>query len=527
MAAEIAIANLQRLRIERETTFGRENRFHSIPDPVNVVTAAVPTNQATAETAANELKDLLNAHFLSDDYHPVADTVNEVTSADASDLASLQTLCAELRVDYLAHLQQAGVHVQNDTRNTVTAASTADLPACIALLTELQTDWGHHLAETNTHDWTDIHASDIELTRERQTHRRLERTQRLTQRQTHVLGRRGGKLSFGHYLQGDGVALTTGATPAEDSLHTLLECALGGGYSAAGSTCAAGSTTTVLNVQPGHGARFRAGTFILIEGTGEGGENEQALIRSVATDAITLEIALSHAPPADAAVWNSYTVYIDPSATATLQALLTGEAAADVFLALGLAGGFTLADLLQLEQPARVMFDLAYARWETDTDTLAAGTYDGADPLGTAEDLEIQWQDHGTQTRNLISCSALELVPGVTWTQLMARGAADVEHVDRVRMTLTEPSGSFTADVDSDFLADYEAQTVKMLLIMNGRTAGSSWAIAIPRCVISALPTRAIHAEQTATSVQIVAFENDAGDASTALMRSPIIISRL
>jgi hypothetical protein len=527
MTAEIAIANLQRLRVEVEDDFGIENRYHSTPDTTNVLTSPTPTDQGSAETLANEFKTDYNAHIASVSFHLAADGVNTITSANATDLATLLTLCTEIRLDYNAHRSQAGCHVKSDTRNVISTAAPGNLSEALAFLIEAKADYNAHIGETNTHAWTDIEASDIELARERQTHRRIERTQRLTQIQSNVLGRRGCNLSFGHYLKGDGVALDTGASASDDSLQTLLGTALGGSYSAAGSTTAAGCTTTVLNVQGGHGARFRAGTAIMVAGTGRGGRNEMSVIRSISTDAITLEIALTNAPPASRAVYNSYTAYVDPAATQTLQALLTGDATADVFIALGLAGGITFSDLLQTDNPARVMFALAGASWDDDVDTLAAATYDGADPLGTAEEVEICWEDHGTQTRSLISCSALDVVPGVTWTHLYARGNADVDHCDRVRLTKVEPTASLTSDVDADFLADYEAQAVKMLTVMNGRTAGSSWCLCIPRCVISAPPPRAIHGEQTANTIQIAARENDAGDASTALMRSPIFISRL
>jgi len=51
--------------------------------------------------------------------------------------------------------------------------------------------------------------------------------------------------------------------------------------------------------------------------------------------------------------------------------------------------------------------------------------------------------------------------------------------------------------------------------------------VCLPRCRINAVPPRGEHGEQTASQVSIEALENDAGDASTALMRSPIFISRL
>jgi hypothetical protein len=344
-----------------------------------------------------------------------------------------------------------------------------------------------------------------------------------------VLGAiRDSRLAFRRYLVGDGDALNTGAVPADDGTHLLLETAMGGGYSAAGSTIlGAGATTTVLPVQVGHGARFRAGTAVMVEGTASDGTNEISVIQSVAGDSITLEYALSTAPADGESVWNSYTTYIDPSATATLQAQLLGEVAADQWLGLGVYGGFQLQNLLQLDDVAQLAFDLAVSKWEADTGTLAAGSYDGASPLGTNQDLQIQWQVHGTTTRNLISLSQLDVDPGITWTPLYARGNADKEHVDRVRMTACRPTATFTADVDSAFQTVFAAQTYQLLSIMFGRTPGSSWCVCIPRAKIAQVPARGIHAEQTATQVNLIACENDSDDASTALMRSPIFISRI
>ena len=528
MTAEIAISRLQRLQIEVEHTFGVENAVHEMADTTDLVTAPAATDLNSSIVALNELKADYNLHRVEAGVHEHDDTDHAVTSADATDLASAETLANEIKVDYNLHGADAAVHRDADVTDVITSPNASDLSSLVTLCTELTTDYNAHCSLTSQHDWVDVHASDIELTREQQVHRRMERTQRLTQRQGNIHGRRSCSLRFGHALQGDGVALDAEANPVDDSLQTLLNACLGGGYAAAGSTVLGGdATTTVIPVQEGHGVRFRAGTAVMVEGTGPGGRNEISWIEGVAADDITLAIALT-APPADGgAVWNSHTSYLDPAATTTLQSLLTGEAVADTFLVLGLAGGLTLEGLLQLEAPARALFELAGVRWETGVDTLAAGTYDGADPLGTGEDVEIHWQDHGASARSLLNCSALEIVPGVTWTQLMARGSEDREHVSRVRITRAEPTASFTADVDADFLADFTVQTEKMLLLANGRTPGSSWAVCLPRCRINAVPPRGEHGEQTASQVSIEALENDAGDASTALMRSPIFISRL
>lgn len=392
--------------------------------------------------------------------------------------------------------------------------------------------------ENAPHAWQDVRAIDPAMTRSQANHRRRHRQQRLTMHPDFVLGRKGGGVTFGHELVGATTLLNEGAAAADDTLGLMIKCCLGNSYSAAGSECEVGCTTTVLNVKAGQGLRFRAGTAILVENAGGAGVNEMSVVKSVATDAITLEFALSNAPGDGDKIWNSYSYYIDPSQYTTLQAQLIGEAAADVWLALGLIGKLTFQNLLQLQEVATAQFDLSLVQWDEDIATLAAGSYDEAAPVGTSDEMELHVQDDGTTTRNLISASALEINPNVTWTQHFARGAAEHEHVVRVRQTGgaavgSGPTVSLTVDIDDDFRADYEGKTKKMIALMAGRTAGAAWAVIVPRGEIMNPPTRAEHSEMVAYQLEIEAHENDAGAdssgaaASTALMRSPFVLCRL
>lgn len=388
--------------------------------------------------------------------------------------------------------------------------------------------------ENGSHSFASIRAIDPALTRGQVMHDIMTNRQRITQGINQVLGRKSAdsKLTFGHYLRGDGVALDASASPDPDSLQLLLKLCMGGTptYGAGSTINGTGSTTTVVNVAAGHGARFYAGGAIMVEDAGGTGINECSIIESIATDALTLKTALSNAPTtAGKKVWNSYSAFIDPSATATWQFQDCSDDDAEEWLALGCVGGFTLADLLQSEagQLARLNFDLLVTHWEQDVLSLAAATYDGADLLGTTESMRIQYQTHGTTTRNLISVSQLDVNPGITWTPRVSRGNGDVEQIDRIRMTACAPTASFTADPSTAYLTAHTARTAKCLQIYFGRTPGSSWVIELPNLKVVSVPTRASQAEQVAQQVSFRAFEDDCGDASTAMMRSPIRIHRL
>lgn len=265
-----------------------------------------------------------------------------------------------------------------------------------------------------------------------------------------------------------------------------------------------------------------------------------SVIKSVSTDAITLEFALSSAPAEGADVWNCYAYYIDPSQYATLQGQLVGEAVADRWFACGIYGPVTFENILQLDEVATCKFEFAVTQWDEDIVAAGcvAGVYDEAYPAGTSSEMDIVVVDENTTTRTLVSMSALDINPNLVWTPHHARGASEHEHCVRVRQTGGAAVGSgptvkMTVDIDSDFVTDWEAKTKKMICAMSGRTAGSAWAIIVPRAQIVQAPERGAHSEMTAYNLSFEACENDAGpdssgaQSSSYLMRSPIVLCRI
>ena len=78
---------------------------HIGADVTNVITAAAATNQATANTLANDLKAQFNGHLLLNGAtgHYGPELTNTIISPDATDLATSITLANELRTKYNAH----------------------------------------------------------------------------------------------------------------------------------------------------------------------------------------------------------------------------------------------------------------------------------------------------------------------------------------------------------------------------------------------------------------------------------------
>lgn len=80
---------------------------HMAADATNVVTVAVPTNEAGEILTVNELKALFNSHRASTVFHPVADSTNAVATADATNTASLRALANALKTAFNAHFAAA------------------------------------------------------------------------------------------------------------------------------------------------------------------------------------------------------------------------------------------------------------------------------------------------------------------------------------------------------------------------------------------------------------------------------------
>lgn len=106
--------------------------------------------------------------------------------------------------------------------------------------------------------------------------------------------------------------LNTAASPSTPPNMLLLKALFGGESASAGSTCAAGSTTTSINVQTGHGARFAVGTMIAVEVSGTLYVRK---VKAIATDALTLDLALPGSPSSGALVLNGYNYFPTQSNT--------------------------------------------------------------------------------------------------------------------------------------------------------------------------------------------------------------------
>jgi hypothetical protein len=121
--------------------------------------------------------------------------------------------------------------------------------------------------------------------------------------------------------------LTTSVSAGALTPRLLLGHCMGTEFAISGSAVAAGVSTTVFDVTATHGARFRRGTLIAVEISGQ---MEWARVVSIATDTITVGPALSGTPGTGAIVRNLYNYAMAESNTSSLavQVAYVGDSAA-------------------------------------------------------------------------------------------------------------------------------------------------------------------------------------------------------
>lgn len=112
----------------------------------DTVTAANGTDLATNITLVNNMKAVMNRHFVDPRAHNTAVTT-AVTTANATDQATAITLANALKAAYNTggHINASNVHFTNDGTNTISAANATDLATLQTLNNEMKGDFNAHV----------------------------------------------------------------------------------------------------------------------------------------------------------------------------------------------------------------------------------------------------------------------------------------------------------------------------------------------------------------------------------------------
>lgn len=283
-------------------------------------------------------------------------------------------------------------------------------------------------------------------------------------------------VAFGIHAKPAFGKLDSSAVASTPYLGKLLEAILGGEAKGAGSTVSgAGSTTTTVDVQTGHGTRFKVGTAIHVEVSSV---YYPRVITAIATDTLTVWPELPSAPANGDDVINSYSYFLTESNTKSLTiedtfTVPSSDAATVQRRLLGCTGdvSFTIArDAL-----ATFGFDLKAADWQYGSLSLATtvGSETMGDPIPVTNG-KVWLQEAGTSTDNQFFVASLQGSMNAGMTHLLTLGG--VQGTSGVARMGGRDSADFTirARIDYDRYTQWSSQTLLRLFAAFPYGSGTS-----------------------------------------------------
>ena len=269
-------------------------------------------------------------------------------------------------------------------------------------------------------------------------------------------------VAFGIHAKPAFAKLDTSASPSTPYLGKLLEAILGGEAKGAGSTVSgAGSTTTTVDVQAGHGSRFAVGTAIHVEVSSV---YYPRVITAIATDTLTVWPELPSAPANGDDVINSYSYFLTESNTKSLTiedtfTVPSADAATVQRRLLGCTGGINFS--IARDALATFGFDLKAASWDYGSLSLATtvGSETMGDPIPVTNG-KIWLQEQGTSTDNQFFVASVQGTMNPGMTHLLTLGG--VQGTSGVARMGGRDSAEFTvrARIDYDRYTQWSSQTL-------------------------------------------------------------------
>lgn len=152
IALALVAANNQRQQDNISTTYFHLRKltttgtdYQAPTETLTQITSANASSQSTRVALANEIKSVLNKHFVDDIAHNSAVSA-VIATVDATDDASAFTLANACKAAYNTHRSASNVHFNNDSTNATSAADASDATSGNTLLNELKTDINAHVA---------------------------------------------------------------------------------------------------------------------------------------------------------------------------------------------------------------------------------------------------------------------------------------------------------------------------------------------------------------------------------------------
>lgn len=283
--------------------------------------------------------------------------------------------------------------------------------------------------------------------------------------------------------------LASGVSAAALTPRLLLGHCMGTEFAINGSVVAAGVSTTEFDVTGTHGARFRRGTLIAVEVSGQ---MEWARVVSIATDTITVGPALSGTPGTGAIVRNLYNYAMAESNTSSLavQVAYVGDSTAQ-YTFNGVHGSLKFG-FGEFGKLATMSLDGTAVSFTGPSDQSIPVTT-ATDEMGSAFPLAPQVYLTTSPTRGTyVACEKFAVEVPNQWE--MVRDPSVASTVAAVVDTAGRPRGvkaMLTLRFDGDYGAGFDNETTYTLVIVQrigtGTTA-SFWVWALDNVQLVAQP---------------------------------------
>lgn len=306
--------------------------------------------------------------------------------------------------------------------------------------------------------------------------------------------------------------LTTSVSAAALTPRLILGHCMGTEFAINGSVVAVGASTTSFDVTGTHGARFRRGTLIAVEVSGQ---MEWCRVVNVVTDTITVQPALSGTPATSAIVRNLYNYSMAESNTSSLavQVAYVGDSTAQYSFN-GVHGSlkFGFGEFGKLATMSLDGTAVSYTGPSSQSIPVTTAT----DEMGSAFPLapQVYLSSTGITRGTYVACEKFAIEVPNQWE--MVRDPSATNTVTAVVDTAGRPRGvkaMVTLRFDGDYPTGFDAESGYTLIIVQrigtGTTA-SFWIWTIDTAQLVAQPKLSKVGERLYMDLELNALQGTA-----------------
>lgn len=300
------------------------------------------------------------------------------------------------------------------------------------------------------------------------------------------------KVAVTQYLKATPVSaqLTSAISAQPLTSRLMLRHGLGTEFAQSGSVVAAGVSSTSFDVTATHGARFRVGTLIAVEVSGQ---MEWCIVTAIVTDTLTVSPALSGTPSTSAIVRNLYNYAPAESHTNSLavQVAYVGDAAAQ-YTFNGVHGTVSWS-FGEFGKLVTMKLDGTAVSFTGPTAQSIPVT-SAADEMGRAYPLapQVYLSSTGITRGTTIACEKFSVEMPTQWE--MVRDPAATNTVAAVVDTAGRPravKAMVTLRFDGDYPTGFDAESAYTMVIaqrIGTGTTASFWLWSISNATLTAQP---------------------------------------